>query len=111
MKQTKILLAVLLAVLLPISITYGQVQKTDKNAAGSVLDTPKGTKPQIQKPTINRKTTKKSEPEVPLTNSRIAFDHAVFDFGTVPNGAQMTHHFPVRNIGLDTLIITKVKAG
>lgn len=50
-------------------------------------------------------------PDVPLTNARIAFDQIVFDFGDVPGDTKVTHYFPVRNIGPDTLIISRIKAG
>jgi len=50
-------------------------------------------------------------PEVPLTNARITFEHLVFDFGEVPGGTKVTHYFPVKNTGPDTLVITRIKAG
>jgi hypothetical protein len=53
----------------------------------------------------------KDIPEVPLADSRIKFDHAEYNFGNVPPKTKVTHEFPVRNDGADTLVITKVKAG
>ena len=53
----------------------------------------------------------KDVPEVPLADSRIKFDHAEYNFGNVPPKTKVTHEFPVRNDGVDTLVITKVKAG
>lgn len=56
--------------------------------------------------------TKKNEiPEVPMTAARITFDYTHFDFGNVPPGDKVTHDFPVKNTGPDTLIITKIKPG
>jgi len=54
---------------------------------------------------------KSDVPDIPLTNARITFNHTEFDFGAVPPGAKITHHFPVSNTGPDTLVITKIKAG
>ncbi len=53
----------------------------------------------------------KSTPEIPPNNSTITFDHEQFDYGVVPRGEQVTHHFPVKNTGTDTLTITRIKPG
>jgi len=54
---------------------------------------------------------KAAEPQIPPNNSVITFDHNSFDYGVVPKGEQVTHHFPVTNTGSDTLTITKIKPG
>jgi len=55
---------------------------------------------------------KKSDiPEIPLVNSRITYKYTDFNFGEVPAGTKVTHNFPVSNMGQDTLIISKIKAG
>jgi hypothetical protein len=56
-------------------------------------------------------TSGKNIPEVPLVDSRIKFNHSEFNFGNVPPKTKVTHEFPVTNDGVDTLVITKVKAG
>ena len=50
-------------------------------------------------------------PELPLVNSVITYNHESFDFGSVPPGTRVSHLFPVKNDGSDTLVISKIKAG
>lgn len=65
-----------------------------------------------KKRTVKKPTNIKSDvPEVPLVDAAITFDHTEFDFGEVPSGSKVMHAFPVENRGVDTLIITKIKAG
>lgn len=113
MRLTKFLTVTLVTVMLPVSLTFGQTGLSNKQAAVAKQKVLSGKtdKPIPKKPVITRSKKKNAVPEVPLTNARIAFEYAKFDFGTVPNGAQMTHFFPVTNIGPDTLYITKIKAG
>lgn len=86
---------------------------------------------QIKKPAPTTPATQKSPKKTPTTNNtpaspvkapneqanippndaRITFEYSLFDFGVVPPGSQVTHHFPVSNTGTDTLYITKIKAG
>jgi hypothetical protein len=68
-------------------------------------------KPVSTKVPTRAKVSGKDIPEVPLTNARIKFDHAEYNFGNVPPKTKVTHEFPVTNDGVDTLVITKVKAG
>jgi hypothetical protein len=58
-----------------------------------------------------KKSAKPSIPEIELTNARIEFDHTEFDFGCIPPGARVTHSFPVKNVGPDTLEIVRLAAG
>jgi hypothetical protein len=58
-----------------------------------------------------RPTKKNDIPEIPMTNARITYDYTHFDYGNVPGGSKVTHNFPVKNTGPDTLIITKIKPG
>jgi hypothetical protein len=104
MKSKKLLVAAALTILLPLSLSFAQVSTSNNKA------TAKDKLADVKKP-ITKKAGRATEPEVPLSDARIAFDYTVFDFGTVPNGAYMTHNFPVSNIGPDTLYITKIKAG
>lgn len=50
-------------------------------------------------------------PEIPMTAARITYDYTHFNYGNVPPGAKVTHNFPVKNTGPDTLIITRIKPG
>ncbi len=113
MRLTKFLTVTFLAVLLPVSLTFGQ---TGTSAQKPAVAKQKATiedasKSKDRNPVISRSKKQEPEPEIPLSDARIAFEYSKFDFGTVPNGAQMTHYFPVTNIGPDTLYITKIKAG
>lgn len=111
MRLTKYLVVILLTVLLPVSFVLAQTDTGSKQEntvqEKKTADVPE--RPAVQK--THTKAKKNDVPEVPLTNARIAFDYTTFDFGTVPNGAKMTHYFPVQNTGPDTLYITKIKAG
>lgn len=49
--------------------------------------------------------------EFAANNAVISFDHSLFNYGVVPRGEKVTHHFPVQNTGTDTLVITKIKPG
>jgi hypothetical protein len=120
MKMVKLLMAICISSILMMTLAFGQTADTKK---AQTLVKPKTTQadtkvePTTVKPDNSAKTPqkpvqKKSEvPDIPLTNARIAFDHTSFDFGSVPAGAKVTHHFPVRNDGPDTLIISQIKAG
>ena len=114
MKLTKLLMTAILMFLFVSAIALGQAQ--DNGKAG-IAKKPEADNSQVKKlptssqPTANRVVKANQAPDVPLANSRIEFEHDQFDFGTVPGGAQLTHHFPVKNVGTDTLVITQIKAG
>jgi hypothetical protein len=130
MKLAKLFMVVCLSIILLIANAYSQTTDTKKPATAVK---PKAQKPEVQKPKVQRPAPKKNTnvgrantkaskskasskrrsdvPDIPLTNARITFAHTEFDFGSVPKGAKVTHHFPVSNTGPDTLIITKIKAG
>jgi hypothetical protein len=121
MKLLKLLMTAGLMVLFVSSIALSQTQGTAQKPESK--DNTLQQQPDVQKPTRQLPTSSYSKPaantvgkkdqapNVPLTNARIDYDQTVFDFGVVPGGAQLTHHFPVRNIGTDTLVITQIKAG
>ncbi|MCP4584057.1 MAG: DUF1573 domain-containing protein [candidate division Zixibacteria bacterium] len=121
MKSVRLLVAVCVSSILLFANAYSQTTDTKQPATA--------VKPKVQKPipkktkNLNQTRTNKNQkskaaarrkndvPDIPLTNARITFDHAEFDFGSVPPGAKVTHHFPVSNTGPDTLVISKIKAG
>jgi hypothetical protein len=120
MKMLKLLMAICISSILLMTFAFSQTADTKKPAPVIKPQTsPEGVKTESavvkqagdtkipQKP-AQRKT---GVPDIPLTNARIAFEHTSFDFGSVPPGAKVTHHFPVRNDGPDTLIISQIKAG
>lgn len=84
-----LLIAALVFIVAGGSVTV--LAQTTKSKVKSVKDTP--------------------EQVIPPNNARISFDHTLFDFGVVPRGEKVTHHFPVKNTGSDTLTITKIKPG
>ena len=45
----------------------------------------------------------------PASKARIEFIEKYWDFGVVPGGNIVYHNFPLRNVGSDTLVITRVK--
>lgn len=45
----------------------------------------------------------------PASKARIEFLEGSWDFGSVPKGYTVYHNFALRNVGTDTLIITRVK--
>jgi len=84
--------------------------------SGGYAQTKTSPKVQDKKADENKSSTAKKKlpkdvPVVPMTNARITYSHIVFDFGYVPPGSKVTHSFPVKNIGPDTLNITRIKAG
>jgi hypothetical protein len=114
MKLTKLLMIVILMFLFVSAIALGQAQDNGKAGVAKQPETsssPVQKLPASSQPTTNRVVKANQAPDVPLTNARIEFNHDRFDFGTVPGGAQLTHHFPVKNVGTDTLVITQIKAG
>ena len=121
MKSVRLLLAVCISSMLFVASAYCQTTDTNKpattvkpkakQAEGLQKSTPLKPRTPKKKPARAKQTRRSDVPDIPLTNARIAFDHNVFNFGVVPKGVKVTHHFPVSNIGPDTLIITKIKAG
>ena len=121
MKNTGLLMAIFISIVFLATMGYGQTTDAEKAAEKikaqqvtqgkeSAADVKNRTVPKTSRPNpVSSRP--KDVPEVPLTNARIAYDYTSFDFGLVPPGAQITHHFPVHNTGPDTLIITKIKAG
>jgi hypothetical protein len=120
MKIVRLLMAVCICSVLLMTSAFGQTVDTKKpETVIKPKPTPEGVKAEStavkqspgtkapQKPVQ----VKSEVPDIPLTNARIAFDHTEFDFGSVPPGSRVTHHFPVRNNGPDTLIISQIKAG
>ena len=45
----------------------------------------------------------------PASKARIKFLEDYFDFGSIPLDAIVTHDFPIKNEGTDTLVITSIK--
>jgi hypothetical protein len=91
-----------------------QSQVTPPKSGTVTKDSQKALLEQKAKQEKNRATPPRKKddvPNVPLTAARITFDHLVFDFGDVPGGTKVTHYFPVKNTGPDTLVITRIKAG
>ena len=120
MKMVKLLMAICISSILLMTVAFGQTADTKKPATAIKPKTSQSdvkTRPAVTKEDNKAKTQqnpvqrKSDVPDIPLTNARIAFEHTSFDFGSVPPGAKMTHHFPVRNNGPDTLIISRIKAG
>jgi hypothetical protein len=122
MRLTKLTTLAILMFFFLSSFAFGQTQDsvktgTVKKPAAIKKATPPATttkKPIRQLPTRTAKTPTKrinKVPDIPLTDARITYDYTDFDFGVVPPGTQLTHHFPVRNTGPDTLVISKIKAG
>jgi len=109
MKHLKITIYLILAFFILYPTAFGQI--SDSTKTGTVKKPTTAKEGKIS--SIEKLDTKKPSdvPEVPLTNARIQFAEITFDFGAVPGSAQLTHHFPVKNVGLDTLVITKIKAG
>jgi hypothetical protein len=96
------------------AVALGQAQDNGKAGITKQPETKSSTVkklPSSPQPTAKRVVKANKAPDVPLMNSRIEYAHDRFDFGTVPPGAQLTHHFPVKNVGIDTLVITRIKAG
>jgi len=120
MKIVRLLMAVCISSILLMTFAFGQTTDTKKP---KMTIKPKPTQEGVkaESTAVKQKTgtnapqkpvqVKSEVPDIPLTNARIAFDHTDFDFGSVPPGARVTHHFPVRNNGPDTLIISQIKAG
>lgn len=117
MKTAKTLTAYLIVMLLLSGQAWGQTASPGKTATQQGKNLPatlKNINPDSLKAQSQNKAQpiKKSDvPEIPLKNSRITYDYTNFDFGNVPPGTKITHDFPVKNTGADTLIITKIKAG
>ena len=118
--MVRLLMAICLSSILLMTVAFGQTVDTKKPKTAIKPKTSQGdTKadPAVTKQSVKAKTPSKpaqrrsNVPDIPLTNARIAFEHTTFDFGSVPPGARVTHHFPVSNNGPDTLIISKIKAG
>jgi len=95
-----------------IIICFGLILATSGGYAQTKI-TPKveDNKSSGEKPATTAKKLPKDVPEVPMTNARITYNHMVFDFGYVPTGSKVTHSFPVKNTGPDTLNIVSIKAG
>jgi len=102
MVKLKILAVIFIGLILTTSSGYAQTKIAPK-----VQDK----KSEGEKTSTAEKKLPKDVPVVPLTNARIIYDHIVFDFGYVPPGSKVTHSFPVKNTGPDTLYITSIKAG
>ena len=102
MVKLKILAVIGIGLMLVISTGYAQTQTPPKVQE---------IKPAGVKPSTVGKKLPKDVPVVPLTNARITYNHLAFDFGYVPPGSKVSHSFPVKNTGPDTLNITSIKAG
>lgn len=102
MAKFKILIAICFGLILITSSGYAQTQAPPKVQE---------IKPAGAKPPTTAKKLPKDVPVVPLTNARITYNHLVFDFGYVPPGSKVSHSFPVKNTGPDTLNIVSIKAG
>ena len=66
---------------------------------------------QTEKSRVKKVSQKAVQPPAITNEARITFEHDSFDYGIVPRGEYVTHHFPVKNTGVDTLTITKIKPG
>jgi hypothetical protein len=102
MVKIKTLMVIYIVLSLVISIGFAQTKTPPKVQTNKASEK--------QSPSVKKKLPK-DVPVVPLTNARITYDYIVFDFGYVLPGSKVTHSFPVRNTGTDTLNITKIKAG
>lgn len=112
MKHIKLLAATGIIFLFIFSYVNAQTTETKKPATTTpaTKDIPK--KPSVPEKPASQPLKKASEAaNTPVNNARITFNYSSFDFGVVPPNSQATHHFPVKNIGTDTLFITQIKAG
>jgi hypothetical protein len=80
MKQTSL---ILLAILFFMSVAFAQEEELGKGQVEIKVD--------------------------PASKARIKFLEDYWDFGSIPLNAVVTHDFPIKNEGTDTLVITAVK--
>ena len=74
------------------------------------IRTPPKPKPQPPKGGIKEVTKSgKTIPAQPLNRAKVSFDHMKFDFGSIAAGATITHNFPIKNIGSDSLYISRIR--